>query len=87
MSESKCSIVVGGGVKIEVRHGDLTVEPVDAIVNAANGRLDHASGLAGAIIKAGGRSIQAESDDLFERNGKLEEGSDICVSFAYHGVF
>ncbi len=31
----------------------MTEESVDAIVNAANGRLDHASGLAGAISKKG----------------------------------
>lgn len=41
------------GVHLQVRHGDMTEEVVDAIVNAANGRLDHASGLAGAISKKG----------------------------------
>jgi hypothetical protein len=38
---------------LQVRHGDMTEEATDAIVNAANGRLDHASGLAGAISKKG----------------------------------
>ena len=41
------------GCKLQVRHGDMTEESTDTIVNAANGRLDHASGLAGAISKKG----------------------------------
>eukprot|EP01126_Amoeba_proteus_P054442 TRINITY_DN6697_c0_g1_i3.p1 TRINITY_DN6697_c0_g1~~TRINITY_DN6697_c0_g1_i3.p1 ORF type:complete len:170 (-),score=51.01 TRINITY_DN6697_c0_g1_i3:761-1270(-) len=41
------------GTCIQVRHGDLTEESVDAIVNAANKNLDHAAGLAGAIRKKG----------------------------------
>jgi phosphoribosylformylglycinamidine (FGAM) synthase PurS component len=31
-----------GEVSIQVRHGDMTTEEVDAIVNAANSSLDHA---------------------------------------------
>jgi hypothetical protein len=30
------------GIAIQVRHGDMTTEEVDAIVNAANSSLDHA---------------------------------------------
>ena len=30
------------GVTLQVRHGDMTEEDVDAIVNAANSSLDHA---------------------------------------------
>jgi len=39
------------GKKIQVRKGDLTCEDVDVIVNAANDRLVHQRGLAGAIVK------------------------------------
>ncbi len=39
----------------------MTKEDVDIIVNAANKQLDHASGLAGAIVKNGGEIIQIES--------------------------
>jgi O-acetyl-ADP-ribose deacetylase len=47
---------------IEVVEGDITELEVDAIANAANTDLRHGGGVAGAISRAGGPSIQAESD-------------------------
>jgi len=44
--------------------GDVTRLDVDAITNAANTELAHGGGVAGAIVRAGGRSIQEESDRL-----------------------
>jgi len=67
------------GISIQVRHGDMTTEDVDAIVNAANSSLDHASGLAGAIIKKGGYSIQNESDNYVAKHGKVEEGGVVVT--------
>jgi O-acetyl-ADP-ribose deacetylase (regulator of RNase III) len=43
---------------------DLTERYVDAIVNAANSSLQHGGGVAGAIVRKGGRSIQDESDRI-----------------------
>lgn len=55
---------------IHIGQGDLTVCEVDAIVNAANNDLQLGGGLAGAIRRAGGPSIQAECD----AHGPVEVG-------------
>ncbi len=46
---------------IEVLDTDITKLQVDAIANAANTELKHGGGVAGAISRAGGPSIQSES--------------------------
>jgi O-acetyl-ADP-ribose deacetylase len=46
---------------IEVLDTDITALDVDAIANAANTRLAHGGGVAGAISRAGGPAIQRES--------------------------
>ncbi|XP_070540389.1 uncharacterized protein [Ptychodera flava] len=58
--------VAFGTVKVLVCKGDITKENVDAIANAANEQLSHGSGVAGAIVKAGGPSIQRESDEIMQ---------------------
>jgi len=50
--------------EVEVRETDITRLEVDAIANAANTQLRHGGGVAGAIARAGGPRIQAESDEL-----------------------
>jgi O-acetyl-ADP-ribose deacetylase (regulator of RNase III) len=49
--------------RIEVLQADITTLEVDAIANAANTDLKHGGGVAGAISRAGGPSIQRESDE------------------------
>jgi len=58
-----------GGACLALVQGDLTKAPLDAIVNAANAQLQHGAGLAAAIARRGGPSIQQESDAWVERNG------------------
>src|SRR5919109_5081855 len=48
--------------EVEVQQADITKLDVDAIANAANTDLRHGGGVAGAIVRAGGRTIQDESD-------------------------
>ena len=55
---------------LSVRQGDITTFDGDAIVNAANNRLQLGAGVAGAIRLAGGPSIQDECD----RHGPIEVG-------------
>ncbi len=62
MSTTHFSRTYPSGVTLEIALGDLTAESVDAIVNAANSQLQHGGGVAGAIVRRGGASIQAESD-------------------------
>lgn len=49
---------------IELVQGDITELNTDAIVNAANSKLQHGGGVAWAIANKGGPSIQRESDKL-----------------------
>jgi putative ATPase len=65
---------------IEVVAGDLTAQPVDAIVNAANEELAHGGGVAAAIVRAGGRVIQDESDRWVATNGSVGPGDAAVTS-------
>jgi O-acetyl-ADP-ribose deacetylase len=49
--------------ELEVIAADVTRLEVDAIANAANTRLMHGGGVAGAISRAGGPDVQRESDE------------------------
>ncbi len=50
--------------KIELLVGDITEVEADAIVNAANNELQLGGGVAGAIRRKGGPSIQEECDRI-----------------------
>jgi O-acetyl-ADP-ribose deacetylase (regulator of RNase III) len=48
-------------MRLSVIEGDITVLPVDAVVNAANDQLWMGAGVAGAIKRAGGDEIEREA--------------------------
>jgi len=62
--------------EVEVQQADITKLDVDAIANAANTDLRHGGGVAGAIVRAGGRVVQDESDAL----APIELGEAVATS-------
>jgi len=81
MSELKAELRLKSGQVIQARQGDLSEEAVDAIVNAANEHLQHGGGVAGAIVRRGGRTIQEESDRWVREHGSLPTG-EVAVTRA-----
>lgn len=79
MSILKAKYLTESKQVIQVRHGDLTQEDTDAIVNAANSHLAHGGGVAGAIVRSGGRVIQEESDRWVRENGIVPTGQVVAT--------
>jgi O-acetyl-ADP-ribose deacetylase (regulator of RNase III) len=73
--------------------GDITEERVEAIVNAANPRLQHGGGVASAIASRGGPQIQLESDAWVRKHGPISHGEpaytaagDLPCRYVIHAV-
>lgn len=64
------------GKTIKVIMSDITDEDTDAIVNPANNYLQHTGGIAGAIVRRGGDSIQLESNKI----GYVKTGDAVITS-------
>ena len=71
--ETKCTGFIGH-IEVSVCIGDITDYDAEVIVNAANERLEHDGGVAGAIAKKGGQVIQEESRQHVRRFGKVDTG-------------
>jgi O-acetyl-ADP-ribose deacetylase (regulator of RNase III) len=69
-----------GKATLEIVQGDITTLLVDAIVNAANKYLAHGGGVALAIVRKGGLSIQAESTLMLAKRGPLATGEAVITS-------
>ncbi len=59
------------GQTLQIVQGDITIDKVDAIVNAANEHLQHGGGVAWAISKRGGPTVQEESDEWIRKHGPV----------------
>ncbi len=77
------------GITIELVQGDITACDTDAIVNAANAQLILGAGVAGAIRRKGGPTIQAECDVIggCEVGGAvITSGGDLKARHVIHAV-
>ena len=75
--------------KLEVVEGDITIEKVDAIVNAANSGLRGGGGVDGAIHRAGGPAIMAECRRLGgcpTGSAKITTGGSLPAIHVIHAV-
>lgn len=68
------------GQSLQIVQGDITIEEVDAIVNAANEQLVHGGGVAWAISKKGGQKIQEESDAWVRKHGPVSHAHPAWTS-------
>ena len=73
-------IEIPQGPEIRLIHGDITQSPAEAIVNAANAQLQHGGGVAGAIARVGGPTIQAESDEWIQKTGPITHDAPALTS-------
>jgi O-acetyl-ADP-ribose deacetylase (regulator of RNase III) len=82
-----------GGALLQLVQGDLTLESVDAIINAANAYLQHGGGVAAAISRRGGPIIQSESDAWVRQHGPITHArpaytpaGDLPCRYVIHAV-
>src|SRR5574342_201744 len=68
------------GQTVQIVQGDITIEQVDAIVNAANAQLQHGGGVAWAISKKGGPALQKESDAWVRHHGAVSHARPAWTS-------
>ena len=68
-------------MKVSVYEGNICKETSDVIVNSTNGELKHRTGLPAAIVKAGGKSIQDECDEIMKtrRHSPLAPGEVVVT--------
>ena len=84
---------LAGKFTVQIVQGDITLEQVDAIVNAANEYLQHGGGVAWAIVRRGGDVIQKESDTWVSTHGLVSHsvpawtsGGALPAKYVIHAV-
>ena len=84
-------IVEIGECRIELHEGDICLEEVDAIVNAANSRLAGGSGVDGAIHRAAGAILMQQTRERYPGGcdvGKavITDAGDLPAKYVFHTV-
>lgn len=79
------------GRTLELHQGDVTDQPLDAIVNAANSNLAGGGGVDGAIHRRGGPAIMAETDARYPDgcptgSAVISGGGDLPAKHVIHAV-
>jgi O-acetyl-ADP-ribose deacetylase (regulator of RNase III) len=77
----------GGALTVVI--GNLLDEPVDGIVNAANGHLAHGGGVAAAIAAAAGPEMDIEGRRIVRARGPIPAGAAVLTTagrLRYKGV-
>lgn len=80
-----------GDCLVELVQGDITRQSVDALVNAANSQLMIGGGVDGAIHRAGGPSIHAETQRLYPQGcptgtAVVTTAGQLPAKFVFHAV-
>lgn len=83
--------VMIGSCRLELLQGDITRQQVDAIVNAANADLAGGGGVDGAIHRAGGPTLMAETKDKFPQgcpsgSAVPTTAGNLPAKFVFHAV-
>jgi O-acetyl-ADP-ribose deacetylase (regulator of RNase III) len=93
MNATLVESILSTGQSLQIVHGDITIEDVDAIVNAANEQLQHGSGVAWAIVKRGGDVIHDESRKWIKQHGPVSHshpawtsGGALPAKYVIHAV-
>lgn len=71
---------LAGGRRFEVVEGNLLLQEVDAIVNAANGTLAHGGGVAAAIARGGGRALVDDGNRIVASLGPIPTGEAVVTT-------
>jgi len=93
MNQMLCEHIFPSNQRLQLVQGDITVERVDAIVNAANAYLQHGGGVAGVIARKGGPIIQLESNRWVQQQGPVTHaepaftsGGNLPCRYVLHAV-
>jgi len=76
---------------LQLHQGDITLEEVDAIVNAANSRLAGGGGVDGAIHRRGGGTIMQQTADRYPHgcptgSAVISDAGNLAARYVIHAV-